>query len=134
MAFRWSGKRVKELLEELSDDQKNFKTKPSGRRVSIYPKGDKNYSKGDKYVTHGYFRISGAYGGWELQYVYPYSTAVMDISPGGHISSGKLADYLLALGSGGLKMRFRELEKVHKPLEREYFNRLKAEYRAKQGK
>jgi hypothetical protein len=116
--YRWSGKRVRELLEEFSDNQKNFKTKPSGHPVKD--------ARGYKQYPNGCFRIDGAYGGWKLVYQLPYSSAITEVSPGGYISSGKLADYLMALGPGGLKMRFKELQKRWKPTQKASFERRKA--------
>jgi hypothetical protein len=116
--YRWSGKRVQELLEEFSGDQKNFKTKPSGRPVKD--------TYGYKRHPNGCFRIDGAYSGWKLVYQLPYSTAITEVSPGGYISSGKLADYLMALGPGGLKLRFNELQKQWKPSMKAQLDRKKA--------
>lgn len=113
--FRWSDKRVRELLEEMSNGQKNFKTKPSGRVV-------KSPKTGYKYHTNGYFHIGGAYGGVKLEYVLPYSTAVDSITSG-YVGSGKLAEYLLARGADGLARDFRRLEKRWKPTQKERFLR-----------
>jgi hypothetical protein len=125
MAERWSGKRVQELLESFSENEKNFKTRRSGRGVKIGYPGER-YG----YCTHGYFRIDAAYGGYELQYVLPYSTGVTNVSPHGHDSSRKLAEFLYALGPSGLKKRYRDLERVYKPMMKERFARQKAEYQA----
>ncbi len=104
--YRWSGKTVVELLEEMSDNQKNFKTKVSGRPVKD--------AYGYKVYPNGYFYISGAYGGWKLSYRLPYSSAETEVSPYGFCPSGKLAEYLLALGSSGLKEKFNKLQKQYK--------------------
>lgn len=116
--YRWSGKRVRELLEEFSGGQKNFKTKPSGRPVKD--------AHGYKEYPNGFFWIGGAYGGWKLVYQLPYSTGVIEVSPGGFISSGKLADYLMALGPIGLKAKFAQLQKHWKPIKKADFEREKA--------
>jgi len=116
--YRWSSKRVRDLLEELSDNQKNFKTQPSGRAVKD--------AHGYKRYPNGLFRIDGAYGGVRLVYQLPYSSGITEVSPGGYISSGKLADYLMALGPGGLKLRFNELQKQWKPSMKAQLDRKKA--------
>ena len=121
--YRWSSKRVRDLLEELSDNQKNFKTQPSGRAVKD--------AHGYKRYPNGLFRIDGAYGGVRLVYQLPYSSAITEVSPGGFVSSGKLADFLMALGSSGLKVRFNELQKRWKPSMKARFEREKV--RAKAG-
>ncbi len=120
-SYRWTGKRVRELLEILSGNQKNFKTKPSGRTVKS--------ATGYKQSPNGFFRIDGAYGGWQLVYQLPYSTGITVVSTGGFTSPGKLADYLMALGSDGLKMRFRDLQKYWKPIGKEQLEYEKARAR-----
>lgn len=121
--YRWSSKRVGELLEELSDNQKNFKTLPSGRAVKD--------AHGYKRYPNGLFYIDGAYGGVKLVYQLPYSSGITEVSPGGFVSSGKLADFLMALGSSGLKMRFNELQKRWKATEKAQFEREKARAQAR---
>lgn len=113
--FRWSDKKVSELLEEMSNGQKNFKTKPSGRAV-------KNPRSSYKYYTHGYFHIGGAYGGVKLEYVLPYSSGVSSVTSG-YVGSGKLADYLLARGADGLARDFKALEKRWIPTQKAQFER-----------
>lgn len=115
-SFRWSGKRVRELLEAMSDDQTNLKTEPSGPLV--------RNANGTLVSRSGYFRIDGAYGGWQLEYVLPYSMGVINITSG-HIGSGELADKLITWGRSGLKQKYRELEKVWKPRGKEEFDRKK---------
>jgi hypothetical protein len=115
MAERWTFKKLQELLEYYSGNQKNFKTKRSGRGV-IGPAG---YN----YCVHGYFEIHGAYGGYKLVYVLPYSSAVTEVSQDGFDSARKLADFLYANGAAGLKMRFKELEKRYKPVMKERLER-----------
>ncbi|MFA5445508.1 MAG: hypothetical protein WC262_11115 [Bacteroidales bacterium] len=121
--YRWSSKRVGELLEELSDNQKNFKTLPSGRAVKD--------AHGYKEYPNGMLRIDGAYGGVKLVYQLPYSSGITEVSPGGFVSSGKLADFLMALGSSGLKVRFNELQKRWKPSMKARFEREKARAQAR---
>jgi hypothetical protein len=111
--FRWSDKKVRELLEELSGGQKYFKTKETGRLV-------KSPHSGYKYATHGYFQIDGAYGGVKLVYVLPYSSGHSSITSG-YVASGKLADYIIARGRDGLSRDFKELEKRWKPTQKERF-------------
>lgn len=125
MTERWSGKRVEALLEEFSDNQKNFKTKRSGRGVKIGYPGER-YG----YCTHGYFRVDAAYGGYELQYVLPYSTGVTEVSHAGHDSSRKLAEFIYTLGPSGLKTKFKDLEKRYKSSQKERFLREKAKWQA----
>lgn len=121
--YRWSSKRVRDLLEELSDNQKNFKTQPSGRAVKD--------AHGYKRYPNGLFYIDGAYGGVKLVYQLPYRSAITEVSPGGFVSSGKLADFLMALGSSGLKVRFNELQKRWKATEKAQFEREKARAQAR---
>lgn len=123
-SFRWSGKRVRELLEAMSDDQTNFKTEPSGPLVRDAKKLLVRDANGTLVSRSGYFRIDGAYGGWQLEYVLPYSTGVINITSG-HIGSGELADKLITWGRSGLKQKYRELEKVWKPRGKEEFDRKK---------
>ena len=54
----WSGKKVKELLVELSEDGKMFKTKPSTKKVT-------SERTGYKLTTQGYFEIGEAL--WRTQ-------------------------------------------------------------------
>lgn len=103
--IRWSGKKVRELLEELSDGQKAFKTKPSGTPVKD--------AWGYKQHPNGYFQIEGAYGGYKLAYVLPYSSAETNVTEG-YIPSGRLADKLLTMGRVGLKAKYLDLQKRHK--------------------
>lgn len=129
MGFRWSGKRVRELLEELSDNQKNFKTEPSGRPVKTL--------SGGKVYPNGYFRIDGAYGGYKLAYVIPYTPGAETDVTSGFIGSGELAEKLLTMGAVGLKYRFKELQKRYKQTEKEFheLERKRAEYiRARKAK
>lgn len=121
--YRWSSKRVRDLLEDLSDNQKNFKTLPSGRAVKD--------AHGYKRYPNGLFYIDGAYGGVRLVYQLPYSSGITEVSPGGFVSSGKLADYLTTLGASGLKMRFNELQKWWKATEKARFEREKLAMRSK---
>jgi hypothetical protein len=113
--YRWSSKRVQELLEEMSGNQKNFKTKPSGKKV-------KNPRTGYKYVTHGYFYIDCAYGGTKLAYVMPYSSGQTDVTSG-FIPSGQLAYYLQSAGVHGLSHQFKELERWWIPRQKASFER-----------
>jgi hypothetical protein len=106
MSFRWSDKRVRELLVELSQGGKAFPTTPSKRAV----RGPHGY----RYPVRGHFHIGGAYGGVRLDYILPYSGGAVHNLTSGYISSGKLADYLLARGSDGLARDFRRLEKQYK--------------------
>lgn len=112
-SFRWSGKRVKEFLEAISDEQTNFKTKPSGRLVKT--------ATGTKVSPNGYFRIDGAHGGWQLVYVLPYSTGVTEVTSG-FVGSGELADKLITMGRPGLRQRYRDLEKQWKPIGKRQFD------------
>jgi hypothetical protein len=101
-AYRWSGKRVEELLKVLSQHGKAFSTTESARKVHGYS-------------TRGYFYIDQAYGGCKLAYVLPYSTGQTDVTSG-FVSSGKLADRLEAMGTAGLAATYRSLEKHWKPV------------------
>ena len=113
--MRWSGKKVRELLEELSNGQTNFKTFPTGRPIKD--------NRGSSVYPNGYFRIEGAYGGYKLVYVLPYSYGAITNVTDGFVSSGKIADFLMIFGADGLKRRFREYQEKYKPVEKEMFYR-----------
>ena len=115
VGFRWSSKKVAELLKHLSQHGKAFPITESTRRVKI-----KGYTHG--YSTRGYFYIDGAYGGVKLAYVLPYSTGQHDVTSG-YIPSGKLADILQSMGTVGLSAHYCSLEKHWKPVMKAQFER-----------
>lgn len=113
--MRWSGKKAHELLEKLSDNQKNFRTKPTGRPIKD--------NRGSYVYPNGYFSIEGAYGGYKLVYVLPYSYGATTDVTLGFVSPGKIADFLMIYGVEGLEQRFNDYQEKYKPVEKENFYR-----------
>lgn len=121
-SFRWSSKKVEQLLKTLSRGGKAFATTPSARRIKT-----KHYSYG--YSTRGYFYIDGAYGGVKLAYVLPYSTGQSDVTSG-YVPSGKLAYLLENMGTAGLAANYRKLERYWRPIMKKRFEKERSDGKA----
>jgi hypothetical protein len=123
--IKWSSKRVLKIFDEFSNNQKNFKTKPSGQLVKE--------TRGFLRPKHGYLRLESISQKMVLCYEYPYLAAYKPLPPG-LVSIKEMGNYLMALGPEGLKAQYKELEAVHVPREKKYFEEDQARIKAWQSR